>query len=507
MSRPKASRWDRFLLSVAPGYGMRRLQAKAVARSYDAAGTGRRTSGWHKSGADANAANGPSLAALRNISRDLYRNNGWARRGIKVIRHDTVGYGITAKASGSPQASKRAMDLWKAWANSTACDFDGRLNFAGLQGLAMQTIIQSGEVLILKRTPEATQLNQPAIPLQLRVIEPDHLDSSKDGLSMASDGGYILQGIEFDARGRRIAYWLFPAHPGGQVTMRQSLQSQRIPAADVLHVYMPERPGQMRGVPWLCAAIAKVHDFHDYDDAKLMQAKIASCFGAFVTDLDGAGGGALGEQDADDEHLESLEPGHIEYLPPGKQISFAQPTSTSDHAAFSATSLRHIAAALGGVTYEELSLDYSQVNYSSARMARMAKYGYIEDARWNMLIPQMCDGVWRWAMGLAVDVGLLRVAPAVEWTPPPMLMLDPDKEGLAYTRLIRSGAKTLNQVIRELGEDPDVMLQEIADTNKKLDELGIVLDSDPRKTTNNGQSQQAADEESAKSKGGTDAET
>ncbi|MFN7598746.1 MAG: hypothetical protein ACK5PT_18835 [Cereibacter sp.] len=28
-------------------------------------------------------------------------------------------------------------------------------------------------------------------------------------------GGYTDQGIEFDAGGRRTAFWMFPQHPGG----------------------------------------------------------------------------------------------------------------------------------------------------------------------------------------------------------------------------------------------------------------------------------------------------
>lgn len=65
-------------------------------------------------------------------------------------------------------------------------------------------------------------------------------------------------------------------------------------------------------------------------------------------------------------------------------------------------------------------------------------------------------------------------------------MLEPDKEGLAYQRLVRAGAMTIPQMLRELGYDPDAHLAEIAETNKKLDELGIVLDSDPRKTNTSG---------------------
>jgi capsid protein len=49
---------------------------------------------------------------------------------------------------------------------------------------------------------------------------------------------------------------------------------------------------------------------------------------------------------------------------------------------------------------------------------------------------------------------------------------------------------TLPEAIREQGQDPDAHLAEIAEANAKLDELKIVLDSDPRRTSAGGQGQQ-----------------
>ena len=238
---------------------------------------------------------------------------------------------------------------------------------------------------------------------------------------------------------------------------------------------------------WLAAAIAKLADFDDYDDARLMQAKIAACFGAIVSDPTGDSN-PLGEEDADDENLESLEPGQLQYLKPGQKVDSLTPPSTSDHGGFSETQLRRIAASMD-VTYEDLTMDYSKVNFSSARMARLSHWQSIHGWRWKMLIPQFCNGVWGWVMELASGMEGWPAVPSATWTPPPMPMLDPGKEGLAYQRLIRTGVKTLPQVIREQGEDPDTHLAEYAESNATLDSLGIVLDSDARRTTAAGMAQ------------------
>jgi capsid protein len=80
-------------------------------------------------------------------------------------------------------------------------------------------------------------------------------------------------------------------------------------------------------------------------------------------------------------------------------------------------------------------------------------------------------------------------APGATWTPPPVPYIDPEKEGLAFQRNIRGGAQTWSESVRERGYDPDEVLAEMVSDNTKFDELGIVLDSDPRKTSQAGLTQ------------------
>jgi capsid protein len=51
---------------------------------------------------------------------------------------------------------------------------------------------------------------------------------------------------------------------------------------------------------------------------------------------------------------------------------------------------------------------------------------------------------------------------------------------------------TLAEVIARQGRNPDAVLAEIAATNAKLDSLGLVLDSDPRRVTKTGSAQSNA---------------
>lgn len=482
----KANWWDRFLISLAPKYGINRVRARETLRNYEAALPGHRTDTWARTAADGDLALRGALLELRWHSRDLIRNTAWARRAQRIVANNTVGTGVIATAkSTDPAVAKKAQALWSAWADTTECESEGRHTFAGLQHLAMKAVFESGEVLF-RRRPRLPK-DDLTIPIQIQVLEADFLDQSRNFLAGQGPAGLqtgpTIQGVEFDKLGRRTAYWIYPQHPGSG---RNYAPSQRIPASEIIHVYYTERPGMSRGAPWLCAAIVGLKELDAFEDAALMRQKIAACFAAFITDMDGSGL-AIGAPDPTNKKFEALEPGMIVRLPPGKQVTTANPPLTTDDG-FTARTQRRIAAAIG-VTYEEMTGDYSQVNFSSARMARIAHYASVNDWRWNMLIPAMCQGVWDWAMQAAVVNGEIPEGSdlAARWTAPPLPMIEPDKEGLAYQRQVRNGMMTHDEMIREMGGDPDAHWLEYAEGLKKLDALKIILDSDPRKTTLQGQ--------------------
>lgn len=464
---------DRITLSFAPRWTLERIRARAaaghLARHYEAAQLGRRTSGWNRNRGDANAVTAAALAELRMHARDLVRNTGWARRGRQVIANSTVGWGIVPRPEGTLAA--RASEVWKAWANATTCETTGRHTFYSLQALVMRAVAESGECLIRFR-PRRSEDGLP-LPLQLQVLEADYLDTSKD-LAVGDSGGPIIQGVEFDAVGRRKAYWLFSEHPGNS---RAASVSKRIPAEDVIHVYYCDRPGQVRGPSWFGAAIVPLKDLDAFEDAELMRQKIAACFAAFVTDVDGAGVG-VGEANAADPLVETFEPGMISYLKPGQTVAMANPPTVVE-SGFTVRHLRKVAAALG-VTYEDLTGDYSQVNYSSARMARLGFVSTVRDWQWNMLIPQLCAPVWQRVMEVAKLAGMIPEVPPTDWTAPSLPMIDPNKEADGYMKSVQTGMMTPSEMVREQGGDPATHFAEYAKDLAELDKLGIKLSVDMR---------------------------
>lgn len=491
---------ERMIAAVAPRAALKRAQARMalnVVRSYEGASRGRRTDGWRTRSTSANSEIRRALPLLRDRARDLVRNNPYGARGVSVIASNLVGYGIkTAIKTPNKKAAKILQAAWIAWAESTECDADGQHDIYGLQELVARGVVESGEMLVRRRWRRAS--DGLTVPLQLQVLEADFIDTAREGT--LQNGNVIIQGVEIDKLGRRVAYYLFDQHPGdGWSFSRSAFASHRVPAEDVLHVYRTDRAGQLRGVSWFAPVIIRLRDFDEYEDAQLIRQKIAACFTAFVYDSETPEStGAAASADLS----ERLEPGAIEYLPPGKNITMNTPPAVQGYSEYTSVSLHAIAAGLG-VPYESLTGDYSQVNFTSGRMGRAEFHALLDVWQWKMFVPRFCGGVFGWFVEAAILAGLPAQGATAKHTPPRRVLVDPTREIPAIIKAVRGGLMTLPQAIREMGYEPEEFLAEIADSNALLDKLGIILDTDPRHVTNGGQVQAAPSNDNGDPEGDT----
>lgn len=475
---------DRAIGYFNPRVGAFRIRARMAMnvlakheRRYDAAGHGRRTDGWQSQNTTANVETERALSKLRARSRDLDRNNPYARRAVERIADNVIGTGIRATQGKEIIKVKKA---WTEWAETTECDFDNQLNFYGLQRLIMKTVALSGECIVRRRR---TKDNKSKIPIQLQVFEPDIIDSSKTNAVLLSPGnqdGYVIQGVEFNKGNKRIGYWLWDRYPADVIYTENSLVPKFVPVEDVIHIYNIERPGQIRGVPFGVSAFLRLKDFDDFEDAELVRQKIAACFSVFITET--VDSKPIGDSTTKTELTEKVEPGTIQRLSPGEEVHFTNPPGKVGIEPYSRTVLRGIAAGYG-VTYEQLTGDMTQVNFSSGRM------GWIEAARTmanyqnNMVIPMLCGNVWAWFMNAAA-IGMVYTKKdlPVSWTAPRREMIDPQKEIAGMMSAVRGGFQDWGEAVTELGYDPETVLDRIEKYNQEFDKRGIILDSDPRKT-------------------------
>jgi len=480
----KLPRLDRLIAWLAPNRALRRARARValqLVRYYEGAARSRRTEGWRVgSGTSANAELAPALGALRDRSRDLVRNNPYGRRAVRHTASSLVGYGITGTVVGPDAQRVPLQAAWDAFVCSPQCDHRGKQTFGGLQRLVARTFAESGEVLARRVWDDAAPMG-----LRVQVLEPDYLDSASTLLPLPSDlraGHRIVAGVEVDADDRPAAYWLLPHHPGDVLTSSTGgllAQPVRVPAADVAHVYDEERPGQARGCPLLAPATIRLRDLDEYEDAQLQRQKIAACFAAFYLTPDG------GTRTRSDALCDHVEPGMTEELPPGWDVKFGEPPGVDGYDDVMTRGLQAVGAATG-VPYEELSGDYSKVNFSSARMARAAFHALLDELQWQVFIPGFCERVFGWFVEAAVLQGYRTADCTMEWTTPRKTLVDPAREIPAAIAGARATLTSPQELMRELGFDPKTTLNEWEQFAAWLDEAGLVSDIDPRRTTSQG---------------------
>lgn len=461
-NKVKLNLLDRTVAWINPREGMRRLQAR---RSYEAAQYGRRNKSMK--GATSNGPNveiGVALQTLRNRSRSFVRNNGWAKRALGVIVTNTVGEGIRpAPTSGTRNQIKKIKQVWKHWAESTECDWDGNNTFYGLQQLIMSEISESGDCLIIRRRVKPTRFNP--IPIKIQVLEGDQLDHQKNFINAE---GYCRLGVQFNKEGLKTGYWVWSSNPNDMAVNWTGIQSELISIDDVLQPFEVLRAGQVRGVPSGVSAFMKMSDFSDYEDAQLMRQKVAAAFAAFVRNHEFKTG-------EDQELTEHIEPGIIQYLQQEEEITFSSPPPADGYGEYSKKILQGIAAGYE-ITYEMLTMDYSNVNFTSGRMAKIDVSGRFRKLQYNLMVPQVCVPIWRWFMDSLVMVGLTGVyvdCDASDWTAPRVQQLDPVKETNARIAQISAGITTWSEIVREDGRDPDEFLEEVKLERKKMADAGI----------------------------------
>jgi lambda family phage portal protein len=448
-----------------------------------------------------------SLASLRSSARKEIRDNGLADAGVDVLVSNIVGSGIKPQfATANADLNKRLAQLWLEWTDES--DADGRLDFYGQQALAARSMIEGGDVFGRMRVRQIGEME--TVPLQVQVVEAEYcpLDKNQPGAPQTDTSGAlnpIRAGVEFDLIGRRVAYHLTREHPldGIPLGSTSNLTPIRVPASEVVHLALIRRPGQVRGEPWLSRAIAKLHDLDAYDDAQLVRQKIAALFTGFVrTDpnQDGDEGAIFaGQTDpyGDGVALASLEPGTMQVLDEGQSIDWASPPSPGDNYEEFVREQKRAVAVSVGVMYEQLTGDYSKVNDRTFRASvnefrrRCAMWQH------HLLVFQFCRPILRRWIELGVLAGKITLPAGVtiaqaaraKWLPEQWAYINPVQDVAAKKAERRAGFKSRASIISEGGYDVEEVDAEIAAENLRADQLGLVYDSDPRKTAEAGNAQ------------------
>lgn len=445
-------------------------QTGIVQQGFDAARRGGRASGWHRPLTSATTEIQPALPWLRATARDLVRNSPHASRAIRVLAAHIAGTGMRPRAQvdalepDAREAIQRVTrDQWDRFVER--CDPTGQLDWYGQQRLLIRAVVEGGEALRIW-TPVA---ESGRLFWRCSVVEGDLLDHQK--FERLRDGGRIIQGVEFDATGRRVAYHLLSDHPGERyapMSLRHDLR--RIPAEFVDHAYEVLRPGQVRGVSWFAPAATVLRDIDDLAEAEVVRKKLEACISMVVSsandDATPLTGSAAIVQASDDTGamltdanglpVEGLRPGLVLKAQPGWSVDFNAPPASEGLVEHMQERL-HAVAAGTGVTYMQMTGDTSKANYSSMREGRIEFNRLIDGWQADLMVQQTGRPAWRRVMAAAITNGDLRQPspPRARFIPPRRPWVDPQKDAAAAIMEMNAFIRDPNAVVEETGASPE----------------------------------------------------
>lgn len=450
----------------------RTVSRLAGVRSYDGGAGGRR---WKGAGEMPNP-NSAALAARGSLARRaryLVANNALAAAGVEAWVSALVGTGIKAQSAHADPAIRALInEAFETWTDRA--DADGLTDFYGLQAVVARRMVVDGEALAVMGVEQAG--------VRHRLLDPEQLDGSMT--RELGGGARIIQGVEFDAAGRRVAYHIFKECPG----LGMTLTPIRVPAEDVLHVFRPEFPGQVRGVSWFAPVLLRLREYDEAIDAQLVRQKLAAMLAGFIVDPEGtAAGFTSGEPPSLSGILEGgLEPGTLKVLNSGQDIRFSDPPQIASEAIdFLRVTAREIASGLG-VPYESLTGDLTSVNYSSIRAGLVEFRRRAEMVQHGVLAFQFLRPTFRrWIVAeslagrLAAPGSDLEPLMAVRWITPKQQWVDPLKDSQAEAAAIEAGLMSRREAIAARGYDIEQVDAEIAADNARAKSLGLDFTTKP----------------------------
>ena len=456
-----------------------RRSAPKAARSYNAGMNSRLSMDWIISPLSADAAMNGKLSAMRTRSRDLERNNEWARGFFRTLENNTIGENgiglqMRVRDPGAETFDEIANDkietAWYQWGRVGKCTVCGRHSWRDVQRLIVRSLARDGEVLIRKVSTRDG--------LRLQIIEADLLDESAN--FMTASGNEVRFGVECDGNRMPVAYHLLGRHPGdsgfGTTT---SSDRVRVPAEQVIHLFLTERSEQSRGVPWLVASMQGMKMLDGYAEAELVAARTGAAKMGFFTKK--TPDGWDGEVDGDGNLSMDASPGTIEELPAGVEFKeWSTDHPNSGYGDFVKSRLRGIATSLG-ISYNSLASDLENVNYSSIR-AGLIEEREVWKAIQRFLIEHFAESVFTDWLTLELISGRLGLPYDKMWkfNVPEFqgkrwAWVDPKKDMEASILGIRSGQTSLRKVISENGGDIYDVLRSIKADNDLAASLGVVL--------------------------------
>jgi lambda family phage portal protein len=339
-------------------------------------------------------------------TRDLVRNDGWASGIVTRITDNAIGghfrptfkpdYRALAQYTGNKAFDSswadefgRAVEAhYRTWANDPGryCDAQRSLTVTQMLRLALRHKLVDGDALAqVAWMPERVGAGRARYATAIQMIDPDRLSNPQQRFDSETSRG----GVVVDAFGAATGYWIRRAHQGDWWAAADSVRWDLIPRETswgrpiIIHDFDHDRAGQHRGGAGIFAPILqRMKMLWKYDETELDAAVINAIFGAYVESpfdhqlMEQALGDDVDLNQYQNQRAEfhekrrtMLGEARVPILFPGEKINtVAAERPSGNFKEFEGSFLRNFSAQTG-LSAQQVSNNWSDVNYSSARGA------------------------------------------------------------------------------------------------------------------------------------------
>lgn len=471
-------------------------QAAPHRRQWDAAKIGPLTADWPSYSLPIDSDIRYALGTIRSRCRNLAQNSDHAKGFLRIVRNNIVGaqgYVLQSRAmtaGGKPDLKARQAHEaeWRAWGQKGNCEVTGKFSWKSLCRHAIETAARDGESFIRILRPWPNRWG-----MTLQVVDAEAVDVMYSG---EHQGHEVRMGVELDAWRRPVAYHILAEPTIMQSSYRTSGDRFRVPAEEMLHVFLPEFSHQTRGVPWLAVAAGRLRMIQGAEDAELTASRASAAkFAAYEAHewappefqpdpslLDQYGKPLSADPGA---FQQEMAPGSMEVVPRGYALKMIDPQHPNTAMpGFLKWGLRSVSTGMG-VSYNTLGNDAEGVNYTSLRFfLGVERDHWMEMQDWFQDdFPEPIRQVWTRDQ---VAYGNLLSRPGREgqwdevyWQPRRWDGPDPMKQAEADQKELEIGAATLHQVLARKGLDFDdtiaERIQELASVKALAEAAGLTL--------------------------------
>lgn len=325
--------------------------------------------------------------------KHLLYNNGLISSAANSRSDNLLGGQFLLSAEPNYMALDVDEDQFRAWAERTESKFntemaslrywidrEGKTDFTGLMRQCVFSVFVFGEALAFFGWNDA-----PERPFSTTM---QMIDVQRLGAGMSSYRKGVVDGVEHDESNKPVAYWIsdIQQRSGARSISYKSNRYDRYLSngrCQVMHVYDAKMPGMTRGISEMCAALKQTRAAQKFNDAYLQNAIVQAIHVATIesdlanyeapkSNLMSMSNALSYEADrmgsVQDMYIGDGVKVHHQFT--GERLNFHKSEQPGNYVDFDKSHKNNLAASLN-TTYEDLTNDLSNSNYSSNVMGWM----------------------------------------------------------------------------------------------------------------------------------------